>query len=137
MATVTATSFLRDPRLLHAGETVVTFRYNSGATALADNDVILLAKLPWGTTLTGFTEAHTTGATARALDFGYDDSQSALVSGGAQATRNSEAQSAVGLQFTGSDDATQRYSILKAKVASGTATTSLKIAGNIKLTFGD
>jgi hypothetical protein len=138
MATYTATSFLREPRLVHAGLNSQTFRYSLGATASSVGDVILLAKLPWGTTLVDFQEEHSTGATAQLLDYGYDSTLSAFLSGATQGQINRlTVKTSVGTQFTGSDDATPRYSILKATVAAGSATTSLKLSGNIQYTFGD
>lgn len=135
MATLTATSFLREPRLSHEGVTATTFRY--GPFTASTGDVILLAKLPWGTTLVDMLEAHTSGATATTLDFGYDSDLSALMTAVAKATTNQLRQGAIGAQFTGSDDATLRYSILKALVSGGTDTTSVIIKGNIRYTFGD
>lgn len=136
MATYTATSFLVNPRLVHAGVNAQTFRYTLSAAASL-TDCILLAKVPWGATVVELLESHTTGSTAFALDVGYDSSPSAFISAGAQATANRLIHAGVGTQFSGSDDAQPRYSILKATVASGTMTTSLKIAGMIQYTFGD
>lgn len=137
MATYTATSFLRSPRLVHAGVNATTFRYNLGATASSNGDVILLAKVPFGTTITELVESHTTGATTQALSFGLDANLSSLIASGAQATANRLSQAAIGTTVTGSDDAVARYSILKAKVESGTATTSLIINGTVFYTVGD
>jgi hypothetical protein len=137
MATLTATSYLREPRQVHVGVIGTTFRYNSGATATSIGDVILLAKVPWGTTITEFVESHTSGATAQGIDFGYDSDVSAFVAAGAQGTANRLVHRGMSVQFTGSDDASARYSVIKAKVATGTGTTSTIISGNIQYTVGD
>lgn len=145
MATYTATSYLNQPKLLHAGDTVTHFSFNLGATASSAGDVIYLAKIPVGAVIADLVEHHSTGATTQVVSFGYISSQStslsAFIAGGAQATVNRlnvapSATGGLGYQVTLSDDATQRFAALVAKVESGTATTSLIIQGNIRYTSG-
>lgn len=147
MATYTSTQYLVGPRSVHAGVNSQTFRYNLGATAASAGDIVLLAKLPVGATITELVEHHTTGATACTVSFGYTSSQtttySAFISAGAQATMNRlgvapSSTGGLGYTVTLSDDATQRFATLTAKlVESGTGTTSLIITGNIQYTIGD
>lgn len=136
--TYTATSFLSQPRAVHAGLNSQTFRYNSGSQAISAGDVIFLAKVPYGATLVDVVEHHTDGATSCLVSYGYDATLSAFIASGTGGQVNRLAVGAnLGTQFTGSDDAVARYSILKAKKETGSSTTSLKLVGNIQYTMGD
>lgn len=135
MATYTATTFANQPRAnLSGGFNVVGGSFMLPA-ASSVGDVVYLARIPHGAQVIDMWEDHTTGATAQGLDFGWAKggadgggaSFSALISGGAQATRNRLGLLGIPAVVSVSDNDAQRWGVLACKVASGSATTSLKI----------
>ena len=135
MADYTATTYMNAPKRVHSGVNAIAINYNSGATALAAADLVLLAKLPHGARIVDFWEDHSTGATAHAISFGLKTggpggsaTYSLLISAGAQATKNRLSIMGIPPKVSVSDAAGDRFGILCAKVAeTGTATTSLII----------
>jgi hypothetical protein len=95
-------------------------------------DVVFLCKVPHGAKIVDFSERHSTGATGAGLSFGFDKgvvaggggNASILISGGAQAQRNSWNFAGGPLTISLSDLDPVRYATLIAKLESGTTTTS-------------
>lgn len=135
MTDYTATTYMNPAKRVHAGVNAVAISYNSGATALAAADIVLLAKIPHGARIVDFWEDHSTGATAHAVSFGLKTggpggsaTYSLLISAGAQATKNRLSIMGIPPLVSVSDASGERFGVLAAKVAeTGTATTSLKI----------
>lgn len=139
MATYTATTYSAQPKFnLHGGISPVGGTVMLPA-ASSNGDVVFLARIPHGAQIIDFWEDHTTGATTQVLDFGFAKggtdgggaSFSALVSGGAQATRNRLGVLGYPAVVSVSDNDALRWGILAAKVVSGSGTTSLKISFNV------
>ena len=142
MATYTATAFNRAPKAPHTGIQAVygTFSFPAASSV---GDVVFLAKLPEGAVVYELVEYHSTGATAQGLDFGLHAggpgggsiSASCYIAGGAQATVNRTLVEANwGHVVSLTANAQPRYGIVSATVASGSATTSLKISYKILYT---
>lgn len=129
MATLTATTYAKEPRSLPSGMISVSGSFNSGATEIsASATTILLCKIPNRATIVDFVEHHTTGAATCPVDYGIDSDLSAIATAVAQGTVNRLNKGAnVGYQVSLSDDAAVNYSVLKATATPGTSTASLKI----------
>lgn len=130
MATLTATTYANQPRIVHNGVISVSGSFNSGATEIsASATTVLLCKIPNKATILDVIEHHTTGAATCPVDIGVDDTLSAFVT---QATQASVTRATVGanLPYTvsKSDDvsAASNFATLKATYTPGTATASLK-----------
>lgn len=134
LATYTCTVFNNSPKFHPIGNLAVNGTLMWGATSTV-GDVAFLCKVPHGAKILDLSERHSTGATTQTLDFGFDrgvvaggaGNASCLISGGAQATKNSWNFNGGPLTISLSDLDPVRYAILTAKVASGTTTTSLVI----------
>lgn len=132
VATYTCSAFLFQPKQVHVGVNPMSASLMWTATSTV-GDVAFLCKVPHGAIITDFSERHSTGATATALDFGFSKGVAAggggnasiLISGGAQATRNTWTMAGGPIRISVSDLDPVRYAILIAKVASGSTTTSL------------
>lgn len=137
MATLTATTYAKDPRVLHAGDITVTGSFNSGATEIsASATTILLCKIPNKATIIDIREHHTTGAATCPVDYGIDGSLSAFASQATQAAVNRLSVGAnLNYQVSLSDDASVNYSVFKATATPGTGTASLKINYSITYTM--
>lgn len=137
MTTFTASTFDGLPRAVHAGVNHLTIFYNHGANSTSANDVILLAKLPNGTRVLDFSEAHSSGAASCSLDFGWASGAnsgggadlSALGTALALNTRNNlQAGKLCPPVVSVSDNDPNKYGILAAKIATaGTTTTNMSI----------
>lgn len=135
MATYTSTVFANEPKAPHTGVQVVRGQYNFGATASSTGDVVFLAKIPHGATIVDFMENHTTGATTQPVSFGMalggaaggGASFSAFIASGTQAAVNRLSVLGIPLTVSVSDNRTERWAPLAAKVEGGSATTSLII----------
>lgn len=134
MATYTSSVYNNNqPKYVYAGDQSVSGQINMGATASSNGDILFLAKLPQGAVVVEIIESHTTGATTQALSFGLGSggaagggaSYSAFIASGAQATQNRLSVQGPPITVSVSDNDTQRWAALTAKVESGTATTSL------------
>jgi hypothetical protein len=134
MATYTSTLFaINQPKAVHAGNQSVSGQI-AWTAASSIGDVAFLCKIPHGATIVDVIEDHTTGATATALKFGLATghpnagggaSYSCFIAAGAQATVNRRSVLGLPVQVSVSDLDPNRYGIFTAKMASGTATTSL------------
>lgn len=139
MATYTSTVFSSQPKQFHVGVEAVSGQINLAAQASSNGDVLFLCKIPHGAVIVSFDSDHTTGATTQVLDFGFATggtdgggaSFSALVSGGAQATFNRRNVRGLTPRVSVSDNDTNRWAALAAKVVSGSATTSLIVSWNV------
>jgi hypothetical protein len=135
MATYTSTVFSAQPKAFMDGRLNSVGGSITLPAASSVGDVVFLCRIPHGAQVIDFWEDHTTGATAQGLDFGFAKggaaggaaSLSALISGGAQATKNRLNVLGRVAAVSVSDNDPQRWGILAAKVASGSATTSLKV----------
>ena len=137
MATYTSTVFAnQQPKAVHAGNQSVSGQIVWPAASSA-GDVAFLCKIPNKATIVELREDHSTGATTQVLDFGFlvnsSATYSAFISGGAQATVNRINVVGLPITMSASDDGVVNYGILTAKIASGTATTSLFV--NFTLTY--
>ncbi len=129
MATLTATTFAQQPRIVHNGVISVSGSFNAGSTEIsASATTIFLCKIPNKATILDFVEHHTSGAGTCPVDYGIDGTLSAFASQVTQASVN-RASVGANIPYTVSlsDDATVNYSIFKATATPGTATASLKI----------
>jgi hypothetical protein len=141
MATYTANTFANyQPLYNENGVQGVRVVYNSGATAVATGDVILLAKIPHGALPMELVEDHSTGSTTYGIKFGLASGGpggsatfSCYIASGAQATVNRRSVLGIPAQISASDTDPNRYGILSAKVATATTTTSLMI--NVIFTY--
>lgn len=149
MATVTVTStvFDRQPVANATGDITVSGQYNSGAVDLSVADVIFLAKIPHGATVTEICVDHSNGETALGVDYGLATggtagggaSLSAFISALALATvgrmtvRRAAGANPGGVQVSVSDASPARYGIFAAYIASGTGTDSTII--NFSITY--
>jgi hypothetical protein len=134
MATTTATLFANTPKAPHTGVVSVAVSYSFGATASSVGDVVFLAKIPHGARILEVIEDHSTGATAQALHIGLSKggpggsaTLSAIVSSAAQAAVNRRNVLGLPPTVSVSDGDPERWGILSATVAAGSATTSLVI----------
>lgn len=134
MATYTASLFANTPKAVHAGTNAIVVNYSSGAVTSSSGDIIYLAKIPHGARVVEVIEDHSTNATGHALDIGFATggtagggaSFSALITAGAQATKNRLNVLGIPAVVSVSDGDPNRYGVLSAKCAvTGTATTSL------------
>lgn len=141
MATYTSTTFANNqPKGVHVGNMSVSGQINLGATASSNGDVLFLAKLPAGAMVVDIIVDHTTGSTSQALDYGVASggpagsaSFSCFISALAQATKSRIAVMGVPAVISLSANDPNSYGIFAAKVASGTATTSLIV--NFTITY--
>jgi hypothetical protein len=134
LSTYTCTTWTNSPKAVEIGNSSVSGQVVWTATSTV-GDVALLAKIPHGATIIDIIEDHSTGAAAQALSFGLDrgavagggGNSSCFIASGAQATVNRK--NVVGLPITVSvsDNDTNRWASLTAKVESGTTTTSLVV----------
>lgn len=135
MATYTSTVFSAQPKHFMDGRLNIVGGQITWPAASSVGDVAYLCKVPHGAQVVWLEEDHTTGATAQGLDFGWAKggaadgaaSFSALISGGAQAAKNRITVMGNPSAVSVTENDPVRYGILACKVASGSATTSLKV----------
>lgn len=135
MATYTSTVFANEPKAVHVGNMAVSGQYSFGATASSTGDVVFLAKIPHGAVIVDFMENHTTGATTQPISFGMAlggasggaASFSCFIASGTQGAVNRLSVLGIPLTVSVSDNRTERWAPLAAKVEGGSATTSLII----------
>ena len=128
MATLTATAFSREPRMIESGVISRTIQYNSGATEIsASATTVFLCKIPHGATILDIQTHHTAGADTCPADYGIDATLSAFIS---QATKAAVTRAAVlaniPYQVSLADTDVTRYGVLKVTFTPGTATASVK-----------
>jgi hypothetical protein len=128
MATLTATNFSRDPKVVENGVVSVYATFNAGATALDASAVtIQMLKIPHGARVTEIVEYHTTGATSCPVDIGISGALSQFSSQATQGAVSRIAKEAgIGYQVSVSDDAALRYAILTVTPTLASSTTSFK-----------
>lgn len=139
MSTFTATTYTNgtQARSVHAGVNHVEFQYASGSQSVASGDVIFLAKLPNRARVLDLIEDHSTGATTYGIAFGLATgtnvgggaSFSCFIATCAQATKNRLSVLGLPTTISLSDNDTNNFAILAAKVKTATTTTSLFING--------
>lgn len=147
VATLTSTVFANaGAKQTHAGNITVSGQYVSGGTVHTVGDIIFLAKIPHGATIVEFAVDHSTSETALGLDYGMASGGS-IAGGGADISQFATALAKGTIirsnlkRTTGnptqvvsvSDNSGVRYGIFGAKVASGSASTSLII--NFSVTY--
>ena len=127
MATATQTSTaMSRPARDGVGLLQKTVSFNSGAVSMSGASVIELCKIPFGATIIDIQGITSTGAASCPIDIGIGSGVSDFVS---QATQGTRWQATKGLPYrvTGSDDAVNKYLILKGTTTAGTSTASVKV----------
>jgi hypothetical protein len=147
LVTHTSTVFDRQPVANATGDITVSGQFNSGAVEVSVSDVVLLAKIPHGATVTEICVDHSNGETALGVDYGLatggaaggTSSISAFISAlaistvGRMAARRAAGANPGGVQVSVSDSSPARYGIFAAFPISGTGTDSTII--NFSITY--
>lgn len=146
VATYTSTVFANlGPKQVHVGNVTVSGQYVGGAATHTVGDIIFLAKIPHGAKIVDIAVDHSTSETALGIDYGlakggaadgaasYSIFASALATAtvGRISARRASGSGPITVSVTDSDPV--RYGIFGAKIASGSATTSLII--NFSITY--